>query len=109
MITPTDLKFLCWYIDPGHGWLGVPIRILLESGAASQISTCSYIQILNGQMAVAYLEEDCDAPKFLAAIGMAVIDWDGIPTEHLTDSPGRPCFVRQLHPYVVAEVVGPTS
>lgn len=101
MISPTDLKFLRWYIDPGHGWLSVPIRILLESGVASEISTCSYI---DGQMAVAYLEEDCDAPKFLTAIGKR---GDEFETEILTDSPGRPCFIRTLHSYVAAEVRGP--
>ncbi len=43
MISPTDLKFLHWYNDSGHGWLGVPMRVLLESGVAGDISTCSYM------------------------------------------------------------------
>ncbi len=103
IIHPADLKFLRWYIDPGHGWLGVPIRTLLESGVAGQISTCSYI---DGQMMVAYLEEDCDAPKFLAAIGKR---GDEFETEHLTDSAGRPCFIRTLYRYEAAAVTGPTS
>ncbi len=103
MISPTDLKFLQWYIDPGHGWLSVPIRILLDSGVANEISCYSYI---DGQMARAYLEEDCDAPKFLAAIGKC---GDEFETEHLTDSPGQPCFIRTLCRYEAAEVVGPTS
>ena len=103
MISPTDLKFPRWYIDPGHGWLGVPIRILLDSGVASEISCYSYI---DGQMARAYLEEDCDAPKFLKAIGKR---GDEFETEHLTDSPGQPCFIRTLCRYEAAAVTGPTS
>lgn len=57
---------LCWYIDPGHGWLGVPMKVVVDAGVAGQISTCSYMS-KGGN--VAYLEEDCDAARFLYAVG----------------------------------------
>lgn len=103
--TDTRLKGLRWYIDPGHGWLAVPTQALIDSGVAGQISTCSYI---NGQMTIAYLEEDCDAPLFLEAIGVPEIGaLTAIPVEHIGDD--GECFVRRLPPFVAAEVVGPQS
>lgn len=48
--------------DPGHGWLKVSLEELHELGIANQISHYSY---QDGRFA--YLEEDCDAPRFLAA------------------------------------------
>ena len=103
MISPTDLKFCRWYNDSGHGWLGVPVRVLLESGVASEISSCSYI---NGTMTVAYLEEDCDAPKFLDAIGFRR-DEEGLSVSE-TKYDGD-CFIRRLPSYDAAALVGPTS
>ena len=50
------------YTDPGHGWLKVTHKQLKESGVADQISRYSYMT----HKAI-FLEEDCDAPKFLAA------------------------------------------
>lgn len=92
MITPTDLKFLHWYNDPSHGWLGVPMRMLIASGVANEISTCSY---RSAKTRVAYLEEDCDAPKFLRAIGMSFEQAAGIPA---TTYDGQ-CFIRWLNSY----------
>lgn len=92
MITPTDLKFLHWYNDPGHGWLGVPTRLLRESGVANEISTCSY---LSNATRVAYLEEDCDAPKFLQAIGMSFERAMDIPATTYDSN----CFVRRCPSY----------
>ena len=44
--------------DPGHGWLEVPENDLLGTG----LIFSKYSPRRNG---IAYLEEDCDAPKFL--------------------------------------------
>ena len=96
-ITPTDLKLLHWHNDSGHGWLGVPMNILLESGVASGISDSSY---LNGEMTMAYLEEDVDALKFLVAIEMPFEDSADIAE---TTYDGQ-CFVRQLFSYEAALV-----
>ena len=50
-----------YYQDPGHGWIAVKIKILEQIGLApSDFSDYSY---LRGKSI--YLEEDCDAPKFL--------------------------------------------
>ncbi len=99
----TDLILLHWYHDPAHGWLGVPVRMLLESGVANEISTCSY---LSRKTRVAYLEEDCDASKFLKAIGMSFKEAAEIPA---TRYDGH-CFVRQMPSYdTSAMVMGPTS
>lgn len=52
-----------FHLDPGHGWLAVPIK---ESNAVGlhcdAYSAYSYVKGFT-----LYLEEDCDAPKFLAA------------------------------------------
>lgn len=50
--------------DPGHGWLAVPVALLVELKIERSISTYSY---LNDQRTVAYLEEDCDMGVFMNA------------------------------------------
>ena len=52
-----------FYEDPGHGWLEIPERLVLESGA--EISGHSYRA--NGNV---YLEEDCDLAEYLRAAGV---------------------------------------
>ncbi len=52
--------------DPGHGWLEVPMAELVELEIAHKISKHSYMS-RDGKMA--YLEEDCDAPRFNDAKG----------------------------------------
>lgn len=52
-----------FHTDPGHGWLEVPVPVLMQVGLApSDFSSFSYQQ---GHML--YLEEDCDASVFIAA------------------------------------------
>ena len=49
--------------DPGHGWVRVPWTALKDVGLNPQdFSRYSY---RSGN--IFYLEEDCDAPKFIAA------------------------------------------
>jgi len=50
--------------DPGHGWLEAPMHLVNELGIAESISSYSYMS-QDGR--TAYLEEDCDAPKFKKA------------------------------------------
>ena len=67
-----------FFNDPGHAWLQVPKTVLVKSGVSDQISGYSY-QDEN----FAYLEEDCDAGKFLRALqGLGVAF---LITEHFTD------------------------
>ncbi len=85
---------LIWYTDPGHGWLRVPFQAVIDVGVAAQISTCSYMSV--GKR-VAYLEEDCDAPRFLAAAGVSMTVAQTFPSKH---GEGQ-CFVRHLPPFSV--------
>ena len=52
-----------WYSDPGHSWLKVKYSELEELGIQCEISSFSY---RNGDDV--YLEEDCDAIKYLNAV-----------------------------------------
>src|SRR5208283_3098652 len=54
---------LTFHTDAGHGWLQVPRKALFDLGIAASISRYSYVK---GDFA--FLEEDCDAPKYLAAL-----------------------------------------
>jgi len=49
-----------WIIDPGHGWLRVP----LVSAEGLSVSEYSYVDKRGGWL---YLEEDCDAGLWLRA------------------------------------------
>ena len=49
--------------DPGHGWLRVPLVDIARLGVEQTISSFSFI---DGHYA--YLEEDCDAARYLAAL-----------------------------------------
>lgn len=52
-----------WVVDPGHGWLRVP----LVSAEGLEVSECSYVDYRGGWL---YLEEDCDAGVWLRAHGL---------------------------------------
>lgn len=49
--------------DPGHGWLAVKLSEVKMLGIAHEISSYSYVK---GK--TVYLEEDCDAGKFINAM-----------------------------------------
>ena len=51
-----------FYNDPGHGWLRVQRQELIDLGIADKITPYSY-----QKDDLVYLEEDCDAGKFLEA------------------------------------------
>ena len=51
-----------YHSDPGHGWLAVKLDELKMLGIETEISNYSFIK---GK--TAYLEEDCDMPKFIKA------------------------------------------
>ena len=57
------------YNDPGHGWLRVPNKLLVELEIANKISAYSYMT-----QKYSYLEEDCDALKFINAAKSAGYD-----------------------------------
>jgi hypothetical protein len=49
--------------DPGHAWLAVKLSEIKMLGIETEISSYSYVK---GK--TAYLEEDCDAGKFIQAM-----------------------------------------
>lgn len=53
---------LTFHEDAGHGWLEVPMTEIRKLNISHIISRYSYLK--NG---IAYLEEDCDAQKFIQA------------------------------------------
>jgi len=59
-----------FFEDPGHAWLEVPLRELIDLGVASAISHYSYIKTRLDTPFV-YLEEDCDYAIFARAMAMA--------------------------------------
>ena len=75
-----------FFEDPGHGWLEVPRAEVLASGA--DITPYSYYDPVTD---MAYLEEDCDAPRFLKATGR---DWSSLPVIEVASS-----MPRDLQPY----------
>ena len=56
------------HTDPGHSWLQVPLELArqAEREGGFRFSTCSY-----QSDTYAFLEEDCDAPAFMVAMGYA--------------------------------------
>lgn len=59
---------MTWHSDPGHAWLEVTEEQLKALGIGPKISCYSY---KDGGGKV-FLEEDCDAEKFLTALEKAV-------------------------------------
>lgn len=65
---------LTFFANPGHAWLRVPHSLIEKVGVTNQISSYSYKTKLYG-----YLEEDCDAPRFLdaaekAGLTLSIVD-----------------------------------
>ena len=57
------IKTFKYYQDPGHGWIAVSIKVLETLGLVpTDFSGYSYIK-----GGTTYLEEDCDAEKFMKA------------------------------------------
>lgn len=56
------MKTFDYIQDPGHGWIKVPVKLLLELGIHWQITPFSYYR-----NAFAYLEEDGDTALFFNA------------------------------------------
>ena len=83
------------HTDPGHGWLAVRRKELVELGIADKISRYSYVK---GE--TAYLEEDCDLAVFLKAFN-AVHGQDPVITESFREK----TFVRNCEPYTTERTV----
>lgn len=55
---------LTFHHDPAHGWLAAPLATLHNLEIAHAVTRYSYHDTAKG---IVYLEEDVDAPRFLAA------------------------------------------
>jgi hypothetical protein len=53
---------LNYFTDPGHGWVSIKRKALIDLGIDNQISTYSYMRGSS-----AYLEEDCDLSLLYSA------------------------------------------
>ena len=70
MIKPnTEQRVYTFFDDPGHAWLEIPLSHLAELGIERDISSYSF-----QRGAMVYLEEDCDAGKFMNAARAAGIE-----------------------------------
>jgi len=63
---------ITFHIDPGHGWLEVPVKELRRLKILDRISPYSFVS-RDGR--TAYLEEDCDASLYVQAAGL---EWSGV-------------------------------
>jgi hypothetical protein len=77
-----------FWTDPGHGWLEVNGDDIHAAGLKPlDFSHCSY---RSGNRF--FLEEDCDAPKFIKAYR----EKNGEPIYYVPDGDGNDSFIRSL-------------
>ncbi len=82
--TMTEFQFHC---DPGHAWLEVSIAQLCMVGLDYlDFTTCSYV----GKDGSMFLEEDCDAGKFINAYA-AKYEGNDIRFKEVTHCGNAPC------------------
>jgi len=75
---------LTFHSDPGHGWLQVPVSVYKNSGvSASRFSYRDKTSV--------YLEEDCDAGKFIQAMKQNGYEIEITEKNHKYDA-----FIRNL-------------
>jgi hypothetical protein len=78
--------------DPGHGWVAVDQRSLRELGMSFvDFSGYSYISKSGNTI---YLEEDCDASKFVAAYNARFGNRPALLEKHRNNRH----WIRSLHP-----------
>jgi hypothetical protein len=82
------MKFI-YHSDAGHGWLEVPAQVAKQLGVKP--SAYSYV---SGDRKTWYLEEDLDAPKFLAAMRETDIEWN---VDEVYD--GNDSFIRNMQKF----------
>jgi len=61
------VKTFTFHSDPSHGWLQVTNRDVIAAGLHPRDFSVYSYAAGRGPDATYYLEEDCDAPKFVAA------------------------------------------
>ena len=95
-ITTLNIRSFTFYADPGHGWLGVPAKLLSLLQIEDEITTFSYV---SRDRSLAYLEQDCDASTFCNAYKNVM----GMSAEQFLPMTQRAyqenCFIRSLPSY----------
>lgn len=86
---PKLKKHYTFFSDPGHGWLKVPKGDLKFVGVDVRISHYSY---MTGGFA--FLEEDCDANRFLDALKALGVEFE---LNYVNDDDYSP--IREYSPY----------
>jgi len=83
------------YLDPDHGWLAVPLSTLSNIGlGAADFTTYSHIGCSG---TVLYLEEYCDAPKFIAVFRQQYGYEPAITERYIDDTEmDGECWIRRL-------------
>jgi len=83
------MRVYTYHTDPGHGWLEVPYRDVLNAGLSmNDFKDFSYARVDN-YVAKLYLEEDCHMPLFLNALEAKGIKFKLKEKYHKTDAPMR--------------------
>jgi len=87
-----------FHTDVGHGWLEVPVQEVKDLGIGEDISGYSYI---SDDWKTVYLEEDCDAQRFIdAKLEKHKVKITWVYEQHNDD-----CFIRRLNNiYLTKEV-----
>ena len=75
--------------DPGHGWIAADRQMLAFLGLLEETSAYSY-----QDQDFVWLEEDCDAPRFLSALSRVGIDYQLVDTHTQGDA-----WIRNLPRY----------
>lgn len=81
-------KTFTFFCDPGHGWL----RVTLADCAAVGLSADSFSSYSYRDDFYLYLEEDCDASKFVAAY---VAKYEAMPATKESHSNGESAIRRK--------------
>jgi hypothetical protein len=79
---------LTFFHDPGHGWLQVPLTLVVDAGVSQDISLYSYTD-----KKFAYLEEDLDMTIFLNAAKEMGMEFT------IEDQYQDPTPIRDMRPY----------
>ena len=67
-------KSFQYYQDHGHGWIRIPVALIILVGLEDKISNFSYRK---GKYA--FLEEDCDGPLVMDALSDRGIEFTLVP------------------------------
>ena len=79
-MTDSNYIDLNYIVDPGHGWIEVPMELIDQLGLRKKISKYSYKSKIDG-IEKAFLEEDHDAMIFMNAFGRYRIELIYIPLD----------------------------